>query len=207
MLLLSAAVATMALSSNAFSINSHLIRHASTRPSLTTHQPISPTVPRHMSTWDDFSFDDDDELLDSGVDADFVAADENDDPEVKAAAGASLEAPEVDYDGPLIDVPQGSQLELSEETVQGVLAACRQEIGTMFGYQAENRGVGITGGVDFVELDGPTVVLHLKGRFWHQRPTVLNRVGAYLMARIPEIVDVTVQDEYELTDEANNASI
>lgn len=47
-----------------------------------------------MSTWDDFSFDDDDELLDSGVDADFVAADENDDPEVKAAA-ASLEAPEV----------------------------------------------------------------------------------------------------------------
>ena len=95
MLLLSAAVATMALSSNAFSINSHLIRHASTRPSLTTHQPISPTVPRHMSTWDDFCFDDDDELLDSGVDADFVAADENDDPEVKAAAGASLEAPEV----------------------------------------------------------------------------------------------------------------
>ncbi len=75
---------------------------------------------------------------------------------------------------------------------------------TMFGYQAENRGVGITGGVDFVELDGPTVVLRLKGRFWHQRPTVLRRVGAYLMARIPEIVDVVVDDEYELTDEANN---
>lgn len=63
----------------------------------------------------------------------------------------------------MIDVPLGSTLELDEETVQGVLAACRQEIGTMFGYQAENRGVGITGGVDFVELDGPTVVLHLKG--------------------------------------------
>jgi hypothetical protein len=78
---------------------------------------------------------------------------------------------------------------------------------TMFGYQAENRGVGITGGVDFVELDGPTVVLHLKGRFWHQRPTVLKRVGAYLMARIPEIVDVIVADEYELTDEANNDAI
>lgn len=74
---------------------------------------------------------------------------------------------------------------------------------TMFGYQAENRGVGITGGVDFVELDGPTVVLHLKGRFWHQRPTVLNRVGSYLMSRIPEIVDVVVEDEWELTDEAN----
>jgi len=78
---------------------------------------------------------------------------------------------------------------------------------TMFGYQAENRGVGITGGVDFVELDGPTVVLHLKGRFWHQRPTVLQRVGAYLTARIPEIVDVVVEDEWELTDEANDLAI
>ncbi len=77
----------------------------------------------------------------------------------------------------------------------------------MFGYQAENRGVGITGGVDFVELDGPTVVLRLKGRFWHQRTTVLRRVGAYLMARIPEIVDVVVDDEYELTDEANNLAV
>lgn len=160
-----------------------------------------------MSTWDDFGYDDDDEFLDSGVDSDFVAADENDDASVKAAAGGSLEAPEVEYDGPVIDVPQGSQLDLDEETVQGVLAACRQEIGTMFGYQAENRGVGITGGVDFVDLDGPTVVLHLKGRFWHQRPTVLQRVGSYLTARIPEIVDVVVEDEWELTDEANDLAI
>jgi len=156
-----------------------------------------------MSSWDDFGYDDDDELLDSPVDADFVAADENDDQSVKAAAGASLVAPEVDWEGEAIEVPQGSQLALDAETVQGVLAACRQEIGTMFGYQAENRGVGITGGVDFVDLDGPTVVLHLKGRFWHQRPTVLSRVGSYLQARIPEIVDVVVEDEWELTDEAN----
>mmetsp|Transcript_3810 Transcript_3810/g.7553 ORF Transcript_3810/g.7553 Transcript_3810/m.7553 type:complete len:231 (-) Transcript_3810:321-1013(-) len=160
-----------------------------------------------LSTWDDFSYDDDDELLETPVDANFVAADENDDPSVKAAAGMALDAPEVDYDGPVIQVPQGSALELSEETVQGVLAACREEIGTMFGYQAENRGVGITGGVDFVELDGPTVVLHLKGRFWHQRTTVLSRVGSYLMGRIPEIVDVVVADDWELTDEANDAAI
>ena len=76
----------------------------------------------------------------------------------------------------------------------------------MFGYTAENRGVGITGGVDFVELDGPTVVLSLKGRFWHQRTTVLDRVGAYILGRIPEVIDVTVLDEWELTDEANNAA-
>ena len=50
-------------------------------------------------------------------------------------------------------------------------------------------------------------MVHLKGRFWHQRPTVLTRVGAYLMGRIPEIVDVVVEDEYELTDEANDAAI
>jgi hypothetical protein len=36
---------------------------------------------------------------------------------------------------------------------------------------------------------------------------VLQRVGAYLMGRIPEIVDVTVENEYELTDEANEAAI
>lgn len=172
-----------------------------------TRKPMIKTNIIMMSTWDDFSYDDDDDLLDVGVDADFVAADENDDPVAKAMAGMSLEPPQIYWEGQPIDVPQGSQLELSEENVQGVLAACREEIGTMFGYQAENRGVGITGGVDFVELDGPTVVLHLKGRFWHQRPTVLQRVGAYLMGRIPEIVDVVVEDEYELTDEANDAAL
>lgn len=44
------------------------------------------------------------------------------------------------------------------------MSACREEIGTLFGYSAENRGVGITGGVDFVEMDGPVVVLSLKVR-------------------------------------------
>lgn len=101
----------------------------------------------------------------------------------------------------------GTVLPLTVENVLGVLAACREEIGTMFGYSAENRGVGITGGVDFVELDGPIVVMSLKGRFWHQRPTVLARVGAYLQGRIPEIIDVVVADEWELTDEANNAAM
>ena len=74
----------------------------------------------------------------------------------------------------------------------------------MFGYTAENRGVGITGGVDHVEMDGPIVVLSLKGRYWHQRTTVLDQVGSYIMGRIPEIVDVIVHDEWELTDEAND---
>lgn len=99
----------------------------------------------------------------------------------------------------------GTNLELTLENVLGVLAACREEIGTMFGYSAENRGVGITGGVDFVDFDGPTVILRLKGRFWHQRTTVLDRVGAYIMGRIPELIDVVVEDEWQLTDEANES--
>jgi hypothetical protein len=97
----------------------------------------------------------------------------------------------------------GSSLELNEENVLGLLSACRDELGTLFGYSAENRGVGITGGVDFVEMDGPIVVLSLKGRYWHQRTAVLERVGNYLMQRIPEIIEVTVADPYQLTDEAN----
>lgn len=97
-------------------------------------------------------------------------------------------------------------LELSLDNVLGVLSACREEIGTLFGYSAENRGVGITGGVDFIDLDGPIVIIGLKGRFWHQRTTVLERVKAYLMGRIPEIIDVVVQDEWQLTDEANEVS-
>lgn len=97
----------------------------------------------------------------------------------------------------------GSQLELSEDTVLGVLSACRDELGTLFGYSPENRGVGITGGVDLVEMDGPTVVLSLKGRYWHQRTTVLGRIANYLQQRIPEIIEVTVEDPWQLTDEAN----
>jgi hypothetical protein len=68
---------------------------------------------------------------------------------------------------------------------------------------AENRGVGITGGMDYVDMDGPSVVIRLKGRFWHERTTVLTRVANYLQQRIPEIVDVTIEDPFQLTDEAN----
>ena len=90
---------------------------------------------------------------------------------------------------------KGAGLPLDVETVLGVLSACRQEISTMFGYAEENRGVGITGGVDFVDLDGPIVIISLKGRFWHEEPMVVQRVKSYLMARIPELVDV-IREEY-----------
>ena len=162
----------------------------------------------NLSEWADFAALDDDEdnyLDDLGPPGKMKGfADENDPQEFKAEIGSTIEGPEVDWFGEPIFLPVGSAIPLTEENVQGLLAACREEIGTMFGYSAENRGVGITGGVDFVELDGPCVVLSLKGRFWHQRFTVLDRVGAYLQGRIPEIVDVLVDDEWQLTDEAND---
>lgn len=106
-----AALVMMAVPSDAFAINSHITSRfalpAHTISARTNRPAVRSSTQILMSSWDGFAFDDDDELLDSGVDADFVAADENDDAAVKAAAGASLEAPEVDYDGPVIDVPQG----------------------------------------------------------------------------------------------------
>mmetsp|Transcript_1885 Transcript_1885/g.2895 ORF Transcript_1885/g.2895 Transcript_1885/m.2895 type:complete len:192 (+) Transcript_1885:163-738(+) len=163
---------------------------------------LSRVGPLASSDWADFqALDDDDDLL---IDKTEYAREE-DSQEDKARVGAALEGPSIEFDAEPLFVPQGSVLELSEENVLQLLSACRQEIGTLFGYTEENRGVGITGGVDFVEMDGPNVVISLKGRFWHERKTVLARVGAYLMGRIPEIVDVVVEDEWQLTDEANEA--
>jgi hypothetical protein len=165
-------------------------------PSPSTLQRISKTK---IFSWDDFADLDDDDLLDNEY------ADENDSQELKAEIGSQLEAPDIDWYGEPIFVEPGTCLPLTEENIQGLLQACRQEIETVFGYSAENRGVGITGGVDFVELDGPTVVLNLKGRFWHERSTVLDRVANYLQQRCPEIIDVSVSDEWQLSDEANYA--
>ncbi|GKY94934.1 hypothetical protein MPSEU_000458300 [Mayamaea pseudoterrestris] len=157
------------------------------------------------SDWSSFAALEDDEDTDL-VDTNTYAKEE-DSQELKAQVGASLEPPSIDDDGSSsiapISVPAGSQLELDEDTVLGVLNACRAELGTLFGYSAENRGVGITGGVDYVGLDGPIVVLRLKGRYWHQRTTVLDRIANYLQQRIPEIIEVTVEDPWQLTDEAN----
>lgn len=134
-------------------------------------------------------------------------ADENDDPSMKAAIGSMIEAPTTLHDVDPIYVPAGSKLDLDEDTVLGLLSACRSELGTLFGYTEENRGVGITGSFEFVEIDAGTVVLSLAGRYWHQRTAVLDRIANYLQQRIPEILEVTVVDPYQLTDEANTEAL
>ncbi len=174
----------------------------------------SSLIPLSLSEWSDFSaIDDDDDYYNddsskSNNDINTIYADENDPQEYKAQIGSTIPPPPTSSFENVepIFLPVGSILPLTPENVQSILSACRIEIGTMFGYTAENRGVGITGYVDYVDLDGPNVIISLGGRFWHQRVTVLERVEKYVQGRIPEVVSVVVEDPWELTDEANNAA-
>ena len=118
-------------------------QHSLFQPQSFPSSSVSSLIILH-NEWADFAVledDDDDEDI-------FIAAKEEDTQEEKAEAGASLKAPEIEDNSsfagiaPLF-VPAGSQLSMDEETVLGVLAACREEIGTVFGYTAENRGVSL----------------------------------------------------------------
>jgi hypothetical protein len=75
-----------------------------------------------------------------------------------------------------------------------------EDLGTLFGSNAESLAVGITGAADFVDLEGPILVISLSGRFWHQRSMVVERVKKYVMDRIPECVDVEIVDVAQLDD-------
>lgn len=80
-------------------------------------------------------------------------------------------------------------LELCDENADLVIEEIKNELGTIFGYDMGSRNVGITGQfynfnhlfillrflyiimyigeIELVEVDGPTIVIALKGRFWH----------------------------------------
>ena len=64
-----------------------------------------------------------------------------------------------------------------------------------------DESIGMTGSVELVEIDGPEVVLRLRGRFWHKRADVLARHANYLMTVIPEIIDVVIENERQLSDD------
>lgn len=66
--------------------------------------------------------------------------------------------------------------------------------------QLFDETVGITGVVKLVDLDGPSVTLGLKGRFWHKREDVISRMRVYLQERIPEILEVEIDDPTQLDD-------
>lgn len=81
-----------------------------------------------------------------------------------------------------------------------VLESFKAASPSMFGMHEAAANIGISGDIQLLELDGPVVVLTLRGRFWHRRETVLRNAGAFLSQRIPEIAEVTVADEEELLD-------
>ncbi|XP_068638953.1 uncharacterized protein [Aristolochia californica] len=90
-------------------------------------------------------------------------------------------------------------LDLSEENVRQVLLDARTEFAQIF-----DTSAGLTGKAELAEVDGPFVKISLSGRFWHTRSTVLARVGTYLKNRIPEILDVDIEDERQLDDSPEN---
>ncbi|MED6192187.1 hypothetical protein PIB30_007716 [Stylosanthes scabra] len=92
-------------------------------------------------------------------------------------------------------VPAPPPLDLTEDNVRQVLVDARAELGQIF-----DASVGITGEVELAELDGPFVKISLKGRFWHKRSDVVARLANYLKQRIPEILEVDIEDEKQLDD-------
>lgn len=52
--------------------------------------------------------------------------------------------------------------------------------------------VCVIGEIDLVEVDGPTIVVALRGRFWHATDTVMLRVESFLKQRIPEVLEVSL---------------
>ncbi|CDP06129.1 unnamed protein product [Coffea canephora] len=90
-----------------------------------------------------------------------------------------------------------SPLDLTEDNIKQVLADAR--LGQLF-----DDSVGMTGQAELADLDGPYVKISLRGRFWHKRSTVLARLGNYLKQRIPEILEVDIEDEKQLDDSPEN---
>ena len=93
-------------------------------------------------------------------------------------------------------------LELCDEHAELVIDEIRKELGTIFGYDPQSQKVGITGEIELAEIDGPTVKVALKGRFWHATDTVMLRVSSYFKTRIPEIIEVELDmDRSDIIDD------
>ena len=87
-----------------------------------------------------------------------------------------------------------SPMELCEENAILVIEEVRNELGTIFGYDQGSKNVGITGAIELVEVDGPSIIVSLSGRFWHATDTVMLRVESFIKQRIPEVISVTLDE-------------
>lgn len=88
-----------------------------------------------------------------------------------------------------------SPMELCEENAILVIEEVKAELGTIFGYDQGSRNVGITGAIELVEVDGPSIIVSLSGRFWHATDTVMLRVESFIKQRIPEVISVTLDEK------------
>ncbi len=100
----------------------------------------------------------------------------------------------------------GEPLELCEENAILVIDEMKKELGTIFGYDPKSREVGITGEIEFVECDGPSISVALSGRFWHATDTVMMRVESYVQNRIPEVIEVVLDREKSAIQDDNRLS-
>ena len=46
------------------------------------------------------------------------------------------------------------------------------------------------GEIELIDIEGPTITVALKGRFWHATDTVMMRVESFIRNRMPEVVEV-----------------
>lgn len=99
------------------------------------------------------------------------------------------------------DTYTGSPLILTYENVEKVVADAQADLGTIFGSSQENLDIGITGGLELIDLEGPVIILRLKGTFWHTTDRVQARVENYVRQRIPECVEVEFEPQVEFDDD------
>uniref|UniRef100_A0A7S0RXL2 Uncharacterized protein n=1 Tax=Pyramimonas obovata TaxID=1411642 RepID=A0A7S0RXL2_9CHLO len=103
--------------------------------------------------------------------------------------------------GRRVDAPTAFEtLDCTEENVYQVVAEFREAGWFMFGIHPQCANIGITGDIVVKEVDGPFVTVALTGKFWHRRATVLEQCASYLVARIPEVLEVNVSSPDELED-------
>ena len=48
------------------------------------------------------------------------------------------------------------------------------------------------GEIELIDIEGPTITVALKGRFWHATDTVMMRVESFIRNRMPEVVEVVL---------------
>mmetsp|Transcript_20301 Transcript_20301/g.68120 ORF Transcript_20301/g.68120 Transcript_20301/m.68120 type:complete len:142 (+) Transcript_20301:39-464(+) len=88
-------------------------------------------------------------------------------------------------------------LVLTWDNVERVVEEAQTELGTIFGSSQENQDIGLTGALELVDIEGPTVIVSLSGTFWHSLDRVQPRVDNYIRTRIPECADVQFDNDEE----------